>query len=317
MVDHTDLTSMKIAVIGTGGVGGYFGGKIAHAGYDVTFVARGEHLKAIQKNGLTIKSVSGNFSVNPAKVTDNLGELKDANFIILGVKAWQVTEIARALRNVIHGKAAILTLQNGVLAAEELSAELGKHHVVNGVCRIFCKIESPGIISHMGIEPSILFGETNNEKSERILLLKEIFDKSGVKSRVVDDIEAELWKKFIYICVSGLLAVTRSTFGEIRELKETRALMFELFEEIYALSQKMGIHIEHEVVAKTVAFIDTFSHDATASLTRDVWEGKPSEIEYQNGTVVRLGEKHGVHTPVNRFIYNCILPMERRVRSGI
>jgi len=306
---------MKIAVIGVGGVGGYFGGKIAHAGYDVTFVARGENLRAIREHGLRILSVAGDFAVHPAQVTDNLVDIRNADLIILGVQAWQVQTVARELKHLIRPDATILPLQNGVLAAEELSAELGTSCVIGGLCRIFSKIEKPGVISHLGIEPTIIFGELDNGPSERIMKLAEVFGHSGIKSRATDNIQVELWKKFINICVSGLLAITRSTYGEIRELKETRNLMIELFEEIYQLSQKMGIAVEHDFIARTVSFIDSFPHDATSSLTRDVWEGKPSEIEYQNGTVVRLGEKYGVNTPVNSFIYHCILPMEIRARQ--
>lgn len=306
---------MRIAVVGTGGVGGYFGGKIAHAGYDVTFIARGEHLNAIRRNGLRIKSINGDFTVNQVNATDDLSCVGNTDLLILGVKAWQVTEVARDLRRFIKAGATVLPLQNGVLAAEELSAELNPSQIIGGLCRIFSKIESPGIISHLGIDPAILFGELDNKGSDRLIRLKEVFDKAGIKSRIADNIQAELWKKFINICVSGLLAVTRSTYGEVREIKETRDLMIELFEEIYRLSQKMGIAIEHEFVAKTVAFVDSFPYDATSSLTRDVWEGKPSEIEYQNGTVVRLGEQYGIKTPVNRFIYHCILPMEKRARK--
>jgi 2-dehydropantoate 2-reductase len=305
---------MKIAVIGTGGVGGYLGGKMALAGYQVTFVARGEHLKIIRQNGLTVKSINGNFVVNPAQVTDAIGDVGDATFIILGVKAWQVTEVASILQGKINPASTILPLQNGVMAYEELSAVLGKSYAIGGLCRIMSRIESPGVISHEGIEPVVLFGEMTNVKTERVLLLQDIFIKSGIKAAVAEDIQAELWKKFINICVSGLLAITRSTYGEIRTLRETRDLMIELFEEIYLLSQKMGIHIDHEFVANTVAFVDTYPFNSTSSLTRDVWEGKPSEIEYQNGTVVRLAEKLGIDTPVNRFIYNCILPMEKKAR---
>lgn len=307
---------MKIAVVGTGGVGGYFGGRMAHAGYDVTFMARGEHMKAIRKNGLKVNSIKGDFLVYPAKVTDKISDITNADWIILGVKAWQVMDVAKEFKKSLKTGATILPLQNGVLAAEELSAELGRDHVIGGLCRIISKIDAPGVICHLGIEPAILFGELDNASSDRILALREILDKSGIKTTIAKDIQAEIWKKFINICVSGLLAITRSTYGEVRELKETRDLMIELFEEIYAVSQKIGIHIDHEFVGKTIDFVDSFPYDSTSSLTRDVWEGKPSEIEYQNGTVVRLGEKHGVNTPVNRFIYNCILPMERRARNA-
>jgi 2-dehydropantoate 2-reductase len=306
---------MKIAVIGTGGVGGYFGGKMAHAGYDVTFIARGRHLNAILENGLQVKSIHGDFTIRPAIATDQLSHIYDAGLILLAIKAWQVQDMARELKGIIAEDAIVLPMQNGVLAYDELSDILGKRNVIGGLCRIMSKIESPGIITHQGIEPTILFGEMDNTKSQRVSKIQEIFEKSGIKSKIAEDIQAEIWKKFINICVSGLLAVTRSTYGEIRELKETREIMLELFEEIYAISQRMGIKIDHEFVGKTVAFIDSFPYNATSSLTRDVWENKPSEIEYQNGSVVRLGEKYGIKTPVNRFIYSCILPMEKRARN--
>jgi len=311
-----DLTKMKIAILGTGGVGGYFGAKMAQAGFNVSFLARGAHLDAMRRNGLQIKSIAGDFTVKPVHATDRIEDIGMADWIILGVKAWQVKEIARKLKPILSPETAILPLQNGVLAMEELAGEIDSRHILGGICRIFSKVEAPGIISHMAVEPTILFGEKDNRKSERVHKLKDILDKSGIHSRIADNIQVEIWKKFISICASGLLAVTRSTYGEIRELKETRELMINLFQEIYALSQKMGIAVEPEFVDKTVAFLDTFPYDATSSLTRDVWEGKPSEIEYQNGTVVRLGEKYGVKTPVNRFVYDCILPMELKVRRN-
>ena len=306
---------MKISIIGAGGVGGYFGGRIAQAGYDVTFVARGENLQAIREHGLTVKSINGDFSIKPVRVTDKISEAGDSDLVILGIKAWQVLPVAQELKPFIRKGTTILPLQNGVMAYEELASTLGKDHVVGGLCRIISKIESPGVIAHLGIDPVILFGEMDNSKSERVLRILDILEKSGIKSWIPADIQSELWKKFISICVSGLLAVTRSTYGEIRELKETRSLMMDVFNEVYELSQKMGITIEPEFVSKILAFVDTFAYDATSSLTRDVWEGKPSELEYQNGTVVRLGEACGVNTPVNRFIYNCILPMEIRARK--
>jgi 2-dehydropantoate 2-reductase len=305
---------MEIAIIGAGGVGGYYGAKMANAGYDVLFVARGENLKAMRANGLQIKSIHGDFSVNPVRVTDKISDLGGADFILLAMKAWQVREVARDLKGIIREDATILPLQNGVMAFDELARELGSAHSINGLCRIFSKIESPGVIAHLGFEPIIIFGEADNKVSDRVETLKEIFDHSGIKSRIAEDIQSELWKKFINICAGGLLAVTRSTYGELREIKETRQMMYKLFEEIYALSQEMGICIESDYLSRTMSFVDSFAHDATSSLTRDVWEGKPSEIEYQNGTVVRLAEQYGVHTPVNKFIYECILPMEKRAR---
>ena len=159
--------TMKTAVIGVGAVGGYFGGKIAHAGNDVTFVARGATLKALRESGLQVNSTNGDFRVKQVQVTDNLLEIRDAELIILGVKAWQVAGIAHELRPNIHERTTILPLQNGVLAYDEIAAEVGKSHVLGGLCRIFSKIESPGVISHLGIEPSVVFGEMDHGKTER------------------------------------------------------------------------------------------------------------------------------------------------------
>jgi 2-dehydropantoate 2-reductase len=306
---------MKIAIIGTGGVGGYFGGKLAKAGFDVTFVARGEHLKAIQQNGLTVKSIQGDFKIDSVKVTDKINTIGLADFVILGVKAWQISDISKDLKTIIKNDTIVLPLQNGVLAVEELKEKINQKNIIGGLCRIISKIDSPGVINHSGVNPTIVFGEPGNFKTERLYKIKTIFDSAGINAVISDDILADLWKKFIAICVSGLLAVTKTTYGELRELKETRQLMIDLLSEIYNLSQKIGIKIESDFLSKTISFIDSFPYDSTSSLTRDVWEGKPSEIEYQNGTVVKLSLKYGVDTPINNFVYNCILPMELKARN--
>jgi len=306
---------MKIAIIGTGGVGGYFGGKLSQAGHDLTFLARGEHLKAIQSNGLIVKSILGDFIAKPVKATDQIKNIGKSDLVILGIKAWQVKDIGLELPQIMDNQTVILPLQNGVLAAEELKELVNPKHVIAGLCRIISKIDAPGIINHMGVTPTIVLGELDNAKTDRIRKISDVFTQAGINNRIADDIEAELWRKFISICVSGLLAITRSTYGEILDVKETRQLMFDLLNEIYTLSQKMGIKIESDFVEKTVSYIQGFAHNMTSSLARDVWEGKPSEIEYQNGTVVKLAEKYGVATPINKFIYDCILPMEKRARE--
>ena len=306
---------MKIAIIGTGGVGGYFGAKLAQAGNEVTFLARGEHLKAIQKNGLTVKSIHGDFRVENIKATDKISNIEKTELVIISVKAWQVKGIGEELKPILKSDSTIIPLQNGVLAADELMENIDRKHILGGLCRIISKIEAPGVINHFGVTPTIVFGELDKSKTERLARIQNAFNAAGIESRISDDIEADIWKKFISICVSGLLAVSNTTYGELRELKETRNLMVELINEVYILSRKIGVNIEEDFVDKTVSFIDTYPSDSTSSLTRDVWERKPSEIEYQNGTVVRLGEKYGVATPINRFVYSCILPSELKARG--
>ena len=308
---------MKIGIIGAGGVGGYFGGKLAYAGYDVTFISRGEHLKALQENGLTVKSIKGDFKIDRINATDKISDLSTVDLILICVKAWQLKEVAQKLKEVVNENTIVIPLQNGVSAIDELKEHLDESNIAGGLCFIISKIESPGIINHFGVEPSIVFGEINNFKTERLNKIKSMFDMAGINSKISEDINADLWKKFITICVSGLLAVTKTTYGELRELKQTRKMMVDLLKEIYKLSQKAGVKIKPGFVDETVSLIDTYPYGSTSSLTRDVWEGKPSEIDYQNGTVVRLGQKYGVETPVNKFVYNCILPMELKARKNL
>jgi 2-dehydropantoate 2-reductase len=307
---------MKIGIIGTGGVGGYFGGRLAKVGFDVTFISRGKNLKALQENGLTVKSILGDFKIDKVNVTDKFESLNKADLILICVKAWQVKEIGEKLKPVINNNTVVIPLQNGILAVDELRENLLEVNIAGGLCFIISKLESPGIVNHFGIEPSIVFGEINNVNNGRLKKIKEAFDRAEIKSKISDDIYADLWKKFIAICVSGLLAVTKTTYGQLREFPETRMMMIDLLKEIYELSKKAGVKIKTDFVEKTVALIDTYPYDSTSSLTRDVWEGKPSEIEYQNGTVVKLGKKYGIDTPVNRIVYNNILPLELKARKA-
>jgi 2-dehydropantoate 2-reductase len=306
---------MKIAIIGTGGVGGYFGGKLAKAGNDVTFLARGKHLKALQENGLMVKSFMGDFLLKPVKASDKIIDLGNPDLIVVATKAWQVREVAKDLSPIVAENTAILPLQNGISAADELKKHVDPVNVIGGLCRIISKIESPGVIHHMGVDPLVTFGELDNSRSSRAENLRRLFDRSGINAIWAEDIHAELWKKFISICAGGILAITRSTYGEIREIAPTRSMMTGLLREIYGLSQKIGIKIEPEYVETAISLIDRFPYDSSSSLARDVWEGRPSEIEYQNGAVVRLGDKYDFDTPINRFIYHSILPMEMRARK--
>ncbi len=306
---------MKITIIGTGGVGGYFGGVLARAGNEVTFVARGKQLEAIQKNGLIVKSVKGDFTIFPARASDNLSAVVGSELVLVCTKAWQVKEVAQKMAPYLTPNCMVLPLQNGILAAEELAESIPSSQIIGGLCRIFSMVESPGVIYHGGIEPTIVFGELNNEKTERASSLNDLFEKAGISHLWSRDIKADLWTKFLMIASSALLAITKTTYGEIRSIPETRAMLQILYTEIYQLGIAAGINLPENIVEKTMAAVDSFPAESTSSLTRDVWEGKPSEIDYQNGTVVKLGEKLGVPTPINRFVYHSILPMEYKARG--
>jgi 2-dehydropantoate 2-reductase len=301
---------MKIAIIGAGAVGGYFGAKLVQAGYDVTFLARGKQLQAMKAGGIQVKSILGNFKVEPLNVSDNFQELGSSDLIILAVKAWQIAEIREKLRAIVHQETLVLPLQNGVMAAEELSKRLDARNILGGICRIISKIESPGVINHFGATPSIVFGELEGGLSIRTESLKTLFDQAEINSKVSDNIKSDIWKKFGFICVGGLMAVSRCTLGELREFGATRSLIRELVTENVLLADKIGIDMGNDYVERTLSLIDSLPTETTFSMARDIWERRPSELDYLNGAVVQLGIKHGIDTPVNRFIYSTLLPTQ-------
>lgn len=305
---------MKVAIIGSGGVGGYFGGKIAKAGHDVTFLARGKHFEEIKRNGLKVKSVLGDFHLKNTKIEEKIENIGKVDFVILGVKAWQIKEVGPELSSILNRKATVLPLQNGVLAIEELSKFIPIESIIGGICRIVSFIENPGIISHTDVTPTIVFGEVDQKITKRVEKIKDLLNHSEIKSKISNNIASEIWKKFIGICISGLLALTKTTYGELRENELTRDLMVNLFTEIYQLSKLENVDIATDFISKTMSFIDSIDYDSTSSLTRDIWMGRPSELEYQNGTVVRLAKKHNFSVPINDFVYKCLLPMEEKAR---
>ena len=306
---------MKIIVIGAGGVGGYFGGKLTQAGYNTTFIARGQTLEKIKLNGLQVKSIKGDFHVYP-QVTDKYDVVKEADLILFCVKSWQIEKIATKLKPFLKSSATVLPLQNGADNAERLLKILNEDNVIAGLCRIVSKIESPGIIDHFSYEPEIIYGEINNELTERILIIKSVFDKAGFKNRISENIQRDIWLKFLFIAsISAMGALTRSVLGEMREDPYLRDKLIVTANEIVAVGQKLGVLIDQSDIDKTFDLIDKLEYDTTMSMQRDIMEGKPSELDNFNGYIVLQGDKLCIETPVNDFIYYSLRPMEVKVRS--
>lgn len=306
---------MNIVVIGAGGVGGYFGGKLAKSGYDITFIARGKHLEAIKNKGLQVKSILGDFTVYP-KVTDNINDIKNPDLIILGVKSWQIMGIAEQLKAVISSKTMVLPLQNGTDNADKLRSVLPEEHVLAGLCKIVSKVESPGVINHFTFEPEIVFGEYDNRKTERVQKIKSVFDKARFKNTLSEDIHFDIWKKFLFIgSISGIGALTRAVFGVMRESPEVRKIIFDTAKEIVAIANVKGVGLTLQDVEMTINVIDSLDFNTTASMQRDIMEGKPSELQNFNGYIVAQGKELGIETPTNAFIYHCLMPQEVKARS--
>lgn len=310
---------MRIAVFGAGAVGGYFGGRLAQAGEDVVLIARGEHLRTMQTHGLRVKSIEGNFIVDPVEATDDPTTVGVVDAILVAVKAWQVPEAARAMRPMVGPQTFVVPLENGVEAPSQLAAVLGETHVLGGLCRIISTLVEPGTIDHAGISPTITFGELEGRPSERAEKLRDVFQKAeGVTPQIPPDIHVAMWEKFLFIAaLSGVGAVTRAPVGALCSLPETRQMLEQAMQEILAVAHARNIALSLETVPKTIAFIENLPPEATASMQRDIMAGRPSELASQNGAVVRLGQEASVETPVHSFIYHSLLPQELEARGQL
>lgn len=309
---------MHFAIYGTGGVGGYFGGRLAQAGQQVSFIARGAHLDAILQQGLRVESIMGDFSIQPAQAGPDPDQFGPVDVVLLACKAWQVTDAARHMLPLLGPETVVIPLENGVNAPDELSTALGAEHVLGGLCRISSFIKAPGLIQHVGVQPYIAFGELDGKASARVSEIRQAFAAcAGLTVDTPADIQAAMWDKFIFIAaISGLGAVTRQPVGGFRSLPATRALLVAALEETTAVARARGIPLPADQVQKTLAFIDNAAPGLTASMQKDIMDGRPSELEAQNGAVLRMGRALGIPTPTHEFIYACLLPAELRARAG-
>jgi len=309
---------MRIAVFGTGAVGGYFGGRLVQSGEDVVFIARGEHLKALHTKGLRVDSIKGDFLVKPVHVTDDPAEAGKVDVVLVGVKAWQVLEAAQAMRPLVGPETFVVPLQNGVEASSQLAAVLGSQHVLGGLAKIISLIVGPGHVRHAGAEPYVAFGELDNRVSERGERLRQAFVRAGVRVEIPPDIQAALWDKFLFVVsLGGVGAVTRAPIGVMRSVPETRQILGQAMREIFNVARAREIVLPEDVIDKTMAFVDGLPPGGTTSLQRDIIEGKPSELDAWNGAVVRLGQEVRVITPLHSFIYHSLLPLELRARGQL
>ena len=308
---------MKIAIYGTGGVGGYFGARLAQGGEDVIFIARGEHLRAIQTSGLRVDSLNGDFVVNPAKATDDVSEIGPVDQVIIGVKAWQVPDAALAIRPLLGLNTTVLPLQNGVDAVPQLTAELGSAVVIGGLCKIVSFVVAPGHIRHAGFAPSIVIGELDNQRTDRIVEIEKTFNDAAIETAIAANIHVALWMKFLFIAsFSGVGAITNASAGIIRTDPDLRGQMLQAMKEIYELSHARNIKLPPDSIETAMAAVNALPEDATSSMQRDIAAGKPSELESQNGAVVRMARESGIDVPTHEFIYAKLKPFEQKARAA-
>ena len=307
----------RFAIFGSGGVGGYFGGRLAQAGHDVTFIARGSHLAAMRQHGLRVDSIKGDFQLQAVQATDDPRQPGVVDVVLLAVKAWQVVEAAQALRPLVGPETLVVPLQNGVEAPAQLGHILGQEQVIGGFCRIVSYVVAPGHVRHAGGDPYLAFGELDNRLSQRTDQLFQAFAMAkGLTVERPADIQAAMWGKFLQIASwSGMGAVTRVPAGVWRALPGTRHMWQQAMHEVVAVARARGVMLDRATIEQATGYVDNLPAQATASMQRDILDGRPSELDSLSGGVVRLGQEAGVATPTHAFIYHSLLPLERKARG--
>ena len=308
---------MRIAVIGVGGVGGYFGGRLAKADPENTFfIARGATLAALRTKGLRVDSINGDIVLPRVNATDDPRTIGPVDAVLLAVKTSNLPAALESARPLLGPDTIVVPLENGIEAPEQIAAALGRKHAAGGLCALISFIVEPGHIRHVATEPIVMLGELDNRWSDRVKRLCDAMVRAGIKAEIPQDIHRSMWTKFLFIApMSGLGAVTRVPVGGWRSLPETRAMATAAVREIIALANARGIDLGADAEEKTMARFDGLGADATSSLQRDIMQGKPSELEAQLGAVVRLGRAANVATPVHEFLYHALLPQEMLARK--
>jgi 2-dehydropantoate 2-reductase len=299
---------MRIVVMGSGGTGGFFGAKLARAGEDVTFVARGAHLEAMQTHGLRVKSAPEGEWVVKAPAVERLDGLAPADLVLFCVKSFDTETAARAVAPILGPDTGVLSIQNGVDNEEKLEAIVGKGRVLGGIAQVFATIESPGVIQHT-LLGRLQFGEMDGRESPRARAFLEACRRAGIPCELSKDVLRTLWSKYVYLAAhAGMTALTRCPAGVIRAVPETRRLYRLLLEEMAALARAAGADLGPDVVDASMAMLDALGPHGYSSLHHDLTHGKRLEIEALHGQAVRLGERHGVATPMLFAVYAALKP---------
>jgi 2-dehydropantoate 2-reductase len=309
---------MRIAMMGSGGVGGFFGGRLAKAGYDVTFIARGSHLAAMRERGLTIESpAQGDIHIPQVKATDDPAKVGPVDLVIFSVKLWDTESAARSIKPMIGPDTGVVSLQNGVIKDDILRSVLDAKHVMGGVGYVASHISRPGVIDQVGTMQRIIIGEYDGRESERARFLHTALLDAGVTAELSHDIRRAIWEKYVFLV--GLSATTtamRTTLGPIRSNPRTRAFLLDIMREVVAVGRALGVALDVDFAEKRLAFADSLPADMTSSMHHDLERGNRLEVDWLSGGVVKLGAEAGVPTPANRAVCD-ILALHAMGREAV
>ncbi|HEY3563218.1 MAG TPA: 2-dehydropantoate 2-reductase [Kribbella sp.] len=304
---------MRIGIVGAGGVGGYFGARLATAGQDVAYVARGKQLEALNSSGLVVHSPAGDLRL-PVEASDDPAQLGVVDYVLVSVKTWQLPDVIDRIRPIVGPETAIVTVQNGVEAPAQVAQVHGQAAVLPGAAEVIAYVEGPGVIRHLG-NGKLSFGEWDNQATPRTDRLRDAFIAAGLQATVPDDIWVALWTKFLSVVPSGGLgAATGAGYGVLRTHPAMRQLLTEATGEIRDVALARGVQVAADVVPRTLDWIDQLPADGTTSLQRDLIAGRPSELDAWTGAVVRLGRESRVPTPINTLLFE--LATARALATG-
>jgi 2-dehydropantoate 2-reductase len=294
---------VRIAVMGTGGIGGYFGGRLAEGGAEVAFIARGRMLEALKKDGLRIKSQLGDLHLRSVAATDDPKQLSPVDLVVFGVKLWDTEEAARLIKPLVSGDTAVISFQNGVDKDEVLRSVLGDRAIIGGLSYIAATIAEPGVIAHSGPMQRLVFGEYDKRRSRRCEDFLAACRRGKIDAEISDDIEREIWEKFVFLVgLSGTTAPIRTPIGPIRSNTQTRAFLLDVMREVVAVGRAKGVALAQDYAEKRLAFCDTVPAAMTSSMAVDLERGNRLEVPWLSGGVVKLGAALSTPVPLNRAI---------------
>jgi 2-dehydropantoate 2-reductase len=305
---------VKIAIFGSGGVGGYFGGRLAAAGEDVTFLARGAHLKAMQEGGLHIDSPSGALHLPTVQATDRPEAVGPVDVVLFTVKLYDVAASAAALAPLIGPDTVVITLQNGVEAMDMVARHVGPEHVAGGAAYVVVVVDHPGHLRHTTAD-RLVFGERDGRISARLQAFEAAGTRAGFQAKASATVETDLWVKFVRLATwSGMTTVTRSPMNVVREDPALFAMMMNAIDEVIAVGRARGIAFPDDLIDGTLKLIKGFPGSSKSSMLEDLERGRPLELPWLSGAVVRLGREVGVPTPIHEFITTVLTPFAKGAR---
>ena len=294
---------MRIAVMATGALGGYFGARLAQGGHEVAFVARGRQLEALRAHGLRVDSPLGDVHLPDVEVTDEPAGIGPVDLVLFTVKLWDTVEAADAIKPLLGGSTAVVSFQNGVVKDEVLRQALGAEHIIGGVCYVAATIAEPGVIRHSGTLAKLVFGEYDGSLSARVRQFRDACADGGIDAEVSDRIEQAIWEKFVFLVgVSGTTSLARSAIGPIRSHPRSRAFLHDVMEEVVQVARVQGVALPAGYADDRLAFVDQLNPSAASSMSHDLERGNRLEVGWLSGDVVDRGGAAGIPTPCNRAI---------------